>query len=156
MGILEILFSRTLVKIYQDMTKLEEVLFVPIKSKKQLTEFNPISMKFELCKYRHIYIGKLHIKWEEIDMPKIIGKHRWKEIKIEVRSIYKNKCDTLSIANRLYRKAVKKFITDVKPKGFKNCLLEYYEIEENPDFDYSFYLNELEQIIRNNAPKKKK
>ena len=153
MGILEILFSRTLVKIYQNMTNLEKVLFVPVKSKKQLIEFNPISMRFELCKYKHIYIGRLHVKWEEIELPKPIGRHSWKETKLEVRSIYKNKCDTIAIANKLYRKAVKTFIRNVKPKGFKDCLLEYYRIEESKDYEYIFFLNNLERLIKTEIPK---
>ena len=156
MSILEMLFSRTLVKLKENMTKLDDILFEPVKSKHQYLEHVPVSMTYELCKFKHIYIGKLKVVWEEYELPYCKGKYKPRETKIEVRSVYKNKCSVVAIANKLYRKAVKIFIRDIKPKGFKSCLLEHYSIEEGELYEYSFYLNRTEYILSTFTSKKKK
>lgn len=156
MSILEMLFSRTLVKVKENMTKLDDILFEPVKSKHRSLEHIPVSMTFELCKFKHIYIGKLYVKWEEYELPYCKGRYKRRETKIEVRSVYKNKCDVVAIANKLFRKAIKTFIRDVKPKGFKSCLLEYYNIEEGETYDYKFYLNRTDYMLSVFASKRKK
>lgn len=155
MSLLEVLFSRTLVKIKENMTNLEDVLFEPVKSKHQSVEHVPVSMKFEVCKFKHIYIGRLRVKWEEYGIPHVQGTHHVKETKIEVRELRRH-TDTLPIANKLYRKAVKTFIRENKPKGFKTCLLEFFDIEETENYEYKFYLNRTDYMLSMFSPKKKR
>ena len=156
MSILELLFGRRLIKLKENMVKLDDVLFEPIKSKSQHLEHTPISMKFELIKFKHIYTGRLNIEWEEYTLPYCKGIHTYKNKTIEVKSIYKNKCNIVAIANKLYRNAVKTFIKQNRPKGFKSCLLEYYEIEEGNLQDFRFYLNRTNYMLSTSISKKKK